>query len=61
MANNALVLQIKGDIDPHEILSLVTNENLLDLLRISLEGSGFFAPIGEMWREWRYVARQICT
>ena len=46
--NNALVLQLKGDIDPHEILALVNNENLLELLRASLEGSGFF---GARFRE----------
>ncbi|MEM7099890.1 MAG: DEAD/DEAH box helicase [Pseudomonadota bacterium] len=46
--NNALVLQIKGDLDPHKIMSMVTADNLLNHLRASLEGSGFF---GARFRE----------
>ena len=46
--NNAVVLQCKGDPDPHDILSLVTVEQLPELLRISLESSGFF---GARFRE----------
>lgn len=46
--NNAIVLQVKGDPNPHEILSLVTAANLLMLLRQSLESSGFF---GARFRE----------
>lgn len=46
--NNAIVLQCKADPDPHAILSLVTRENLLTLLRSSLEQSGFF---GARFRE----------
>lgn len=46
--NNAIVLQCKGEIDPHRLLSLVTPERLPGLLRASLEQSGFF---GARFRE----------
>ena len=46
--NDALVLQAKQIPDPHEILSLVSSENLLTWLRASLEASGFF---GARFRE----------
>ncbi|MGI9325979.1 MAG: DEAD/DEAH box helicase [Pseudomonadales bacterium] len=46
--NNAIVLQHRGDIDPAVLLHAVTPENLLPLLKQSLEGSGFF---GARFRE----------
>jgi ATP-dependent helicase Lhr and Lhr-like helicase len=46
--NNAIVLQCKGPVDPNEVINLVTNENLPELLRQSLESSGFF---GARFRE----------
>ena len=46
--NNAIVLQYKGKIDPHDVVTLVNSENLIDLLRQSLEQSGFF---GARFRE----------
>ena len=46
--NNAIVLQCKGEVDPSEILNLVTAETLPELLRESLEASGFF---GARFRE----------
>ncbi len=46
--NDAIVLQVKNDPDPAEILALVTPANLETLLRSSLEGSGFF---GARFRE----------
>ncbi len=46
--NNAIVLQCKEDPDPHEIMSMITPENLLNLLRGALEQSGFF---GARFRE----------
>ena len=46
--NNAIVLQCKGEIDPHQLLTLVTPERLPGLLRASLEQSGFF---GARFRE----------
>ncbi|MEM9622045.1 MAG: DEAD/DEAH box helicase [Pseudomonadota bacterium] len=46
--NNAIVVQIKGDVDPHQVITLVAAEQLLPLLRLSLEGSGFF---GARFRE----------
>ncbi|NKB97002.1 MAG: DEAD/DEAH box helicase [Pseudomonadales bacterium] len=46
--NNAVVLQCKGEVDPSEVINLVNNENLPELLRESLESSGFF---GARFRE----------
>lgn len=46
--NNAVVIQVKHSIDPDLFLSLVTPENLEELLRESLENSGFF---GARFRE----------
>ena len=46
--NNAIVVQCKGDIDPHQIVNLVQPGNLLTHLRSSLEQSGFF---GARFRE----------
>ena len=46
--NNAIVLQCREDPDPHRILQLVTPDTLGELLRQSLEGSGFF---GARFRE----------
>lgn len=46
--NNAIVLQCRGEIDPHQLLSLVSAAELLPLLRASLEQSGFF---GARFRE----------
>ena len=46
--NNAIVLQVKEDIDPAWLLGLVTPANFESLLRRSLEGSGFF---GARFRE----------
>ena len=46
--NNAVVIQTKGNLDPALITTLVTPDNLLALLRESLEGSGLF---GARFRE----------
>lgn len=46
--NNAIVVQCKGDIDPHALMTLVRGDNLTRLLRQSLEASGFF---GARFRE----------
>lgn len=46
--NNAIVLQCEGNIDPDEIVNLVSAERLLEFLRESLEVSGFF---GARFRE----------
>ena len=46
--NNAVVLQCKGELNPHDILHLVSVDNLTPLLRQSLESSGFF---GARFRE----------
>lgn len=46
--NDAIVLQLKHEVDPHQLLSLVTEQNLTRLLRQSLEQSGFF---GARFRE----------
>lgn len=46
--NNAIVVQIKDDVDPALFLSLVTPANFESLLRASLEGSDFF---GARFRE----------
>ncbi|OED40740.1 hypothetical protein AB833_11860 [Chromatiales bacterium (ex Bugula neritina AB1)] len=46
--NDAIVLQIKQDADPTEILALVSPANIDQHLRSSLEGSGFF---GARFRE----------
>jgi len=46
--NDAIVAQCKGDIDPHALLTLVTPERLPELIRTSLEHSGFF---GARFRE----------
>lgn len=46
--NNAIVLQHRGALDIATLLAAVTPENLLPLLRQSLEGSGFF---GARFRE----------
>lgn len=46
--NDAIVLQVKNEADPAEILALVTPANLEKHLRQSLEGSGFF---GARFRE----------
>jgi len=46
--NDAIVLQLKHAVDPHQLLSLVTEQNLTTLLRQSLEQSGFF---GARFRE----------
>ena len=46
--NNAIVVQIKEDVDPALFLSLVTPANFESLLRESLEGSDFF---GARFRE----------
>ena len=46
--NNAIVLQCKGEVDPSEIVNMVTAETLPELLRESLEASGFF---GARFRE----------
>ena len=46
--NNAIVVQIKDDVDPALFLSLVTPANFESLLRESLEGSDFF---GARFRE----------
>ena len=46
--NNAVVIQVKQAIDPDVCLNLVTPENLEELLRDSLENSGFF---GARFRE----------
>ena len=46
--NDAIVVQVKDDVDPALLLSLVTPANFETLLRRSLEGSGFF---GARFRE----------
>ena len=46
--NDAIVVQVKDEIDPAVLLSLVTPANFEPLLRQSLEGSGFF---GARFRE----------
>ena len=46
--NNAIVVQVKDEVDPAVLLSLVTPANFETLLRQSLEGSGFF---GARFRE----------
>lgn len=46
--NNAVVIQVKQQLDPDTCLTLVTPENLEELLRHSLENSGFF---GARFRE----------
>ena len=46
--NNAIVIQCKANPDAHDILRLVSAENLDELLREALEGSGFF---GARFRE----------
>ncbi len=46
--NNAIVVQLKDDLQPPDLLSMVTAENLDALLRQSLEGSGYF---GARFRE----------
>ena len=46
--NNAIVVQVKDEVDPAVLLSLVTPANFETLLRRSLEGSGFF---GARFRE----------
>ena len=46
--NNAVVVQLKQDLDPETLLEMVTPANLDGLLRRSLEGSGYF---GARFRE----------
>ncbi len=46
--NDAIVVQVKDEVDPAILLSLVTPANFEPLLRQSLEGSGFF---GARFRE----------
>ena len=46
--NDAIVVQVKEEVDPAVLLSLVTPANFEPLLRRSLEGSGFF---GARFRE----------
>ena len=46
--NDAIVVQVKDEVDPAVLLSLVTPANFETLLRRSLEGSGFF---GARFRE----------
>ena len=46
--NNAVVMQVKGPVDPHQIMALVNPANMFELLRQSLERSGFF---GARFRE----------
>jgi len=46
--NNAIAIQLRGPRDPAEVLGLVTSETLQDLLRESLESSGYF---GARFRE----------
>ncbi|MDE0193295.1 MAG: hypothetical protein OXQ90_18225, partial [Gammaproteobacteria bacterium] len=46
--NDAIVVQVKDEVDPAVLLSLVTPSNFEPLLRRSLEGSGFF---GARFRE----------
>ncbi len=46
--NDAIVLQVKEPPDPHELLSLVRPDRVPDLIRQSLESSGFF---GARFRE----------
>ena len=49
--NDALIIQLTNDIDPEQIMTLVTRDNLLSHLREALEDSDFF---GARFREWRY-------
>ncbi len=44
-SNHGLGLVVREAADPKELLELVTPQNLLDLLRQSLEGSAFFAAV----------------
>ena len=46
--NNAIAIQLKAPMDPEEVISLVRPDNLRNLLRASLEQSGFF---GARFRE----------
>ncbi len=46
--NNAIAIQLKSPLDPEEIISLVRPDNFRNLLRHSLEQSGFF---GARFRE----------
>ena len=46
--DNALVVQVKGHVDPAELVALVTANNIDELLRESLESSGIF---GARFRE----------
>ena len=46
--NNAIVVQLKRDLDPEDLLYMVTPDNLDALLRQSLEGSAYF---GARFRE----------
>jgi ATP-dependent Lhr-like helicase len=46
--NNAIAIQLKGPMDPAEVISLVRPDNFRNLLRHSLEQSGFF---GARFRE----------
>ncbi len=46
--NNAVVVQLKQDLDPEALLDMVTPDNLDALLQQSLEGSGYF---GARFRE----------
>jgi ATP-dependent Lhr-like helicase len=46
--NNAISIQLRGNVEAAEVLGLVTSSNLQPLLRRSLEGSGFF---GARFRE----------
>lgn len=46
--NDALVIQMEADTDPHEVLALVTSSNVDELLERRLTGSGFF---GARFRE----------
>ena len=46
--NNAVVVQLKRELDPEALLDMVTPDNLDVLLRQSLEGSGYF---GARFRE----------
>jgi ATP-dependent Lhr-like helicase len=46
--NNAIAIQLKSPMDPEEIISLVRPDNFRNLLRHSLEQSGFF---GARFRE----------
>jgi len=46
--NNAISIQLREAVSASDVLGLVTPDNLLGLLRLSLEGSGFF---GARFRE----------